>query len=163
MRFEFVQTHGEFARAWLVEYYRSGKWTFVRVLGGPAMAYLGWRLHQLQPGTWMAALGSFGIGFGIYYALKPFLHVALLVRRRHKRGAQTTKVIVEVDGEDGIRVESGSASTTLGWDQIVRAGWRRGYLWFEVTQGSRAIIPMRAIADREALDAVFRDHGKLPA
>lgn len=160
MRFEFVQSHREFAWAWLVEYYRARKWGPLRILGGPAMAFLGWRLHVLRPGSWVAALGSFAIGFGIYYACKPLLQVALLLRRRHQLGAQRTAVIVEVTDE-GIEIRSGSAKTSLAWDQIQRAGWRPRYFWFELASGSRAIVPERAIDDRAPLSELFRKHGKL--
>ncbi|MBW2528925.1 MAG: YcxB family protein [Deltaproteobacteria bacterium] len=160
MRFEFVQTHGEYARAWLAEYFRGGRWGPLRLLGGPAMIYLGWRMHVLRPGEWLAAVGSFTIGFGIYYALKPLLQVALLLRKRHKIAAQRTTVVVEVDDE-GITIRSGEAETSLGWTEIVRAGWRPTYLWFEFASGARAIVPRRAIEDRDALDALLRDKKKL--
>lgn len=160
MRFEFVQSHREYAWAWLVEYYRSGRWGPLRLLGGPAMVYLGWRLHVLRPGEWLAAVGSFTIGFGVYYTLKPFLQILLLLRRRHKMGAQRTPVIVELD-DAGLRIRSGGAETSLGWERVSKAGWRPTYLWFELSSGSRAIVPTRAIDDPAPLDALLRAQGKL--
>ena len=60
-----------------------------------------------------------------------------------------------------VSAPSRSAETSLGWDQVVRAGWRPRYLWFEIAGGSRAIIPLRAIDDRDSLEQLFRDQGKL--
>lgn len=159
MRFEFIQTHREFSLAWIGEYYRMGKWGGLRLLGGPAMVYVGWQLRVLRPGHWLAAVGSFAIGYGIYYAVKPLLQVLLLLRRRHKLGGHRTTMVVDVDAE-GIVIHSGSAHTTLGWDQIARAGWRSSYLWFELAQSTRAIIPLRSIEDREAIEQLFREQGK---
>lgn len=160
MRFEFVQSHREYGWAWLAEYYRSGRWGPLRLIGGPAAVFLGWRMHVLRPGEWLAAVGSFTIGFGIYYALKPLLQLALLLRRRHKIGAQQTQIVVDVDDE-GLTIRSGEAETHLGWSEVARAGWRPTYLWFELTSGSRAIVPKRAIANRTGLNELLESKRKL--
>ena len=159
MRFEFTLSHGEFAKAWLAEYYLATKWGPLRLLGGPFLGLLGWQLRTLRPRTYLAAFGAFTIGYGIYYALKPLLQVGLLVRRRHKLGAQRTTTVVHVD-DDGIRITCGSASSSIGWDRVARAGKRPGYVWFEISETTRGTIPLAAIDDLPALEGLFRDQDK---
>ena len=159
MRFEFVQSHGEFARAWLGEYYRAPRRGTLRVRGGPALAFFGWRLGTLRPGEWPALLGAFALGYGVYYACKPLLRVALLVRRRHALGGSRTPIVVELD-DTTVTIVSGAAETKLGWERISSAGWRASYLWLEVAGATRAIVPLRAIADRGAVEALLRAKGK---
>jgi hypothetical protein len=159
MRLEFVQTHGEFAAAWLGEYYRAPRRGTLRVLGGPALGFFGWRLGTLRPGEWPALVGAVALGLGVYTMLKPLLEVALLVRKRHALGGNRVTIVVDL-ADDAITVASGPAETKLGWDRISCAGQRSSYLWFEVAGATRAIIPLRAIADREAVVALFRAKGK---
>jgi hypothetical protein len=158
MRFEFVQTHREFAAAWLAEYYRAPRWGTIRVLGGPALAFFGWRLSALRQGDWLGLVGSLILGYGVYYACKPLVRVGLLVRRRHKLGGNRTTIVVEI-GDEEVSIVSGRAETRFGWDRIRCAGWRSRYLWLEVG-GARAIVPARAIADRAAVEEIFRAKGK---
>ncbi len=159
MHYEFVLTHGQFAKAWLAEYYLAAKSGPFRLFGGPFMAALGWQLHRMFRGSPMAVLGSVAIGFGVYYTLKPFLQIALKLRYRHRFGAHKTKTEVTLD-DDGIEIRSGKAEVSLGWDRIARAGKRPHYVWFETDKSTRGTIPRTAIDDLPALEQLFRDKGK---
>ncbi|MBI4701544.1 MAG: hypothetical protein HY744_10350 [Deltaproteobacteria bacterium] len=160
MRFEFCQSHGEFAYAWLVEYYRASRWGALRLLGGPALAYVGWRLHVVHRGQWPALLGALALGYGIYYALKPLLRVLLIVRQRRRLRVSEHPMVVEMT-DAGIAMRAGSAESRLGWDRVAAAGRRSGYFWLELAGGARVVIPLRAIADRAALERLLREQGKL--
>lgn len=161
MRFEFVENHGEFALAWLSEYYGSRRWGAVRVLAGPGLALLGYQLGALRPGEWIALIGTLIFGYGVYYACRPLLQVTLLVRKRAKLGASRRTTVMVID-DGGVRIHSGKAEMKLGWEKISAAGWRPRYFWVELNGGARAVIPTRAISndDRGALEQLFRERDK---
>ncbi len=159
MRFEFILTDREFVRAWLAEYYLGSKRAVLRIFGGPALALFGWRLHVLYRGSPLAIVGVLGIGYGIYFALKPLLQVALELRKRRRLGAGSIATVVELD-DDGIHIQSGAATADFAWERIARAGQRLDYLWFETHQGTKGTIPLRAVSDQQALEQRFREQGK---
>lgn len=152
----FTLTHGELARAWLFEYYRRGLWGVLRLLGGPALVVVGWTLRQSGDGL-VAAFGAFAVGYGVYYAVKPLLHVAFQVRRRVRVRADLVETTVRF-GDDGIDVEHGASRTHIGWVDVGGAGRSATYLWFELPGGNRAPLPLRAVDDVEAVIARFREH-----
>lgn len=160
LRYEFVHTHGEFALAWLGEHYQAPKWGPVRVLGGPLLAFLGFKLNRLRPGEWVAVVGTLMLGIGLYYTLRPALRLALLVRRRHRLGALRTTTRVELSA-DRIMLAAGPLEQRIDWERVTAAGWRRRYFWFELDGTTRALIPTRVIPDRQPLEALFRAQGRL--
>lgn len=156
LSYRFRLSDGEFRRVWLTEYYRRPGWRAVRIVAGPALIALG--ISSLRADDlFNQVMGGVCAAFGLYYALKPFLAAWMLAKQRQKSGVADQEIGVTF-GPDGVEIDQGNTRTELGWEDIAAAGSGVRYLWYELKRGARATIPMSAIDDPAALEALLREH-----
>ncbi|MFK7987971.1 MAG: hypothetical protein AB8I08_18270 [Sandaracinaceae bacterium] len=156
LSYRFRLSDGEFRRVWLTEYYRRPGWRSVRIVAGPALVALG--ISSLRAGDlFNRVMGGVCVAFGLYYALKPFLAAWMLTKQRKQSGVADQEIGVTFTPE-GVEIDQGGARTELGWDDVRAAGSGARYVWYELNRGARATIPMSAIDDPAALEALLREH-----
>lgn len=161
MTFEFQLSDREFARAWIAEYFRRSGIGRLRVIAGPAMVFIGWRMYAGAHEGVGRGIAIAAILFGLWHVARPWVLAWMLVRRRRRSGAAGRAMRVTVDPGLGITVgDGGGRETRFGWDQVTRAGRGSDYVWFELARGVRGTIPSRAIPDEAALVEVFRSRSK---
>ncbi|HBQ16145.1 MAG TPA: hypothetical protein DEF51_35105 [Myxococcales bacterium] len=154
--YRFALTDGEYRRAWIREYYRRPGARMLRLLAGPLIALLGVGMLARAPRLFERGMGVVALFFGLYLLFKPLLLANALVRRRQRTGMAERELEVTLRAE-GIRIDDGKIRTNLPWDEVRAAGRGPDYVWYEMKGGSRATIPLRAVDDLEALEALLRD------
>jgi hypothetical protein len=145
LRFTFRLGDDEFRRAWLREYYRRPGWRSLRVLGGPGFVVLGLAMASGSD-LFMRVMGTVTVLFGVYYALKPWLMVRAITRRRRAAGHHQREFTITVR-KKGVQIDDGNVRTELPWAEIDQAGEGPEYVWYQVRGGHRATIPHRALGD----------------
>lgn len=156
LRYRFVLSDEEFARAWLREYYRRPGWRAWRIVGGPCFVALGLAMMRGEE-LFSRAVGTAAIVLGLWYGLKPLLAARMLRAERRRSGRSDVELEVRVHA-GGVRIDDGAVKKELPWSEIVRAGASKEYVWYELRGGSRATIPLRVVDDPEALYATLRAH-----
>lgn len=154
--FRFTLTDAEYRRAWIREYYRRPGARVLRLLAGPLLAMLGVGMIARAPDLFERGMGVVALLFGLYLVFKPLLLANALVRRRQQSGMADRELEVSLRKE-GVRIDDGKVRTNLPWDEVRAAGRGPDYVWYEMKGGSRATIPLRAVEDVEALEALLRD------
>ncbi len=156
LTYRFVLSDAEFGHMWLREFYRRPGWRIWRVIGGPCFIALGIAMAR---GTEVLTTGM-GVGsivFGLWYAVRPWIAMKAIVAQRRKRGRSNIELELWLH-RDGIRVDDGKVKKEIPWENIVRAGESRSYVWYELAGGSRATIPLRVVGDRDALQEKLAAH-----
>jgi hypothetical protein len=109
-----------------------------------------------DPGS--RTLAAITVGLGAWLAIAPFLRLGALIARRRRSGVGARPVVVEL-GEVGVHVgDGGPRGRHIPWSDVRVAGRSATHFWFEVTQGPRAAIPLRAVSDPGALEAYLQAH-----
>lgn len=155
LTYRFTLSDAEFRRAWLAEYYRRPGWRSLRVLGGPALVALGVTMVR-SDAVFQRVMGVVAILFGLYYAAKPLLAARMLTAERRRSGRADLELEVTFHGR-GVCIDDGKVRTELPWQEITAAGMGKGYVWYEISGGSRATIPLRVVEDLDALVEVLRE------
>ncbi len=155
LTYRFTLSDDEFARAWLREYYRRPGWRVFRVAFGPAVAILGVAMVR-GDALFNRAMGIAAILLGAWYALKPFLAARMIRNARHKSGRSDLAIELRLS-DRGVRIDDGHKRTDLAWEDVTAAGRGPDYVWYEIGRGARATIPLRAVDDLDALEALLRE------
>jgi hypothetical protein len=153
---EFELTDREFRRSWLAEYYRRPGFRSFRIFAGPVVFTAGAMMLRDAHEPSGRAAGAVALVYGVYHALRPFLLVMLVMRRRRKLGQRKYRLTID---EGGIAISDGKGSSQIPWKDVSASGLGDGYLWYEVRKSARATIPFRAMADRRELESMFREWG----
>lgn len=128
----------------------------MRIVAGPGLIVLG--LSSLRAGDlFNRVMGGVCAVFGLYYALKPFLAAWMLTKQRRQSGVADQEIGVTF-GPEGVEIDQGNTRTELGWEDVRAAGSGSRYVWYELKRGARATVPMSAIEDPAALEALLREH-----
>lgn len=146
--YRFELSDREFASAWLREYYRRARFKVLLALSGPALIVLG-AVMLRSAEVFSRTMGFVIVLFGVWRVIKPFvLAWAMTSRRRKQKRAGPLEVRFD---RQGMHVDDGARTTDLAWDRLTAAGESRDYVWLELANGTRAMIPRRAIDDLDAL------------
>ncbi len=149
LAYRFKLSDREFASAWLREYYRRPGLRALRILAGPLVAALGVMMSRsAQPFAHFMAIVT--LAFGVWLAVKPLVSAWALTSRRRRANRGDVEIEVRFD-RAGMRVADGKSATDIAWERLRAAGLASGYVWIELATGTRATIPLRAVADLDEL------------
>jgi hypothetical protein len=104
----YRRTFAQFADTYLTTYYAAGFRIIVRSAGGPFLMFLGavFYIFSRNPNLpWLARIPLFIIGvgmfaYGLYFALRPFIDLALVYLRRDEfLGAEGQTIEIEIRAE----------------------------------------------------------------
>ena len=156
-RYEFVLSDTEFARAWFVGWLKlPGR--RLRAMIAPFIAAIGVVGMQQASDPGSRTLAAITVGLGAWLAIVPFLRLGTLIARRRRSGVGVRPIVVEL-GEVGVHVgDGGPRGRHIPWADVRAAGRSATHFWFEVSQGPRAAIPLRAVSDPAALEAYLQSH-----
>lgn len=154
---EFELTDREFRKSWLAEYYRRPGLRWFRILAGPVVLVVGAIMLRDAHDVGGRAAGSVAVVYGVFHALRPFFLSALVMRRRRKLGRRKYRVTLD---DAGIGISDGKQSSQVPWADVTASGPGDGYVWYELRKSARAILPFRAMPDREAIIETFRKKGR---
>lgn len=152
--YRFKLSDREFASAWVREYYRRPGARAWRVLSGPGMFVLGAVAAARAGEAFTRAIAIVAVLLGIWLIAKPFLMAWAMTSRRRRANRAAVEIEVRFD-RDGMRVTDGGAKTALPWEKLSAAGLSDDYVWIELSTGTRATIPRRAIDDLDGLRALL--------
>ena len=145
----FALRRDELARSWLVEHYRRQGSPPMRTMLAVLVVVIGAAL--VHRGT--TQVGWLTIAWGVILLSRPIVLATFLYFSRRP----PANVEVTVD-ERGVNVAGEKGARLLPWSEITAWGLGSDYLWYEVRQSARAILPFRVIEDRAGLEALFRAH-----
>jgi hypothetical protein len=157
--YRFKLSDREFAAAWLRGYYRRPGARVLRVLAGPALVALG-GLMRVGQDSFARVMGLASIALGLWLTLKPLLMLWSFLARRRRRRSGDAELRVSLDAS-GLRVTDDDKTVAVPWSKIASAGVDEGHVWLELSSGSRATIPRRAIDDLESLRDLLRSRTRL--
>jgi hypothetical protein len=149
LEYDVDLTDDELRTAWLTE--DRARRSLLRRAMGPVAVVLGLVAIVGEGGSRL--VGVLAVAFGLFLVAQPFLVVAGVLAGRRKQGSTRVAVMV---GEDGIALTRDGKTARFAWKDVTAAGQRPTYVWYELRGQHRAPIPLRVVADVEALTSLLR-------
>jgi hypothetical protein len=125
-RISYEVSRADAARLLLYGYYTRPGWRWVRIVAGPLMVVLG-ILMLTQPGRFSTIYGGAVIGYGVYYALRPFL--MMIARLRRMEDASSA---LEILPGEGLLFSDSAASSRVDMTKVRRVRLSESYLTIEL-------------------------------
>jgi hypothetical protein len=131
LKLRYEVTKSDAAKLLLFGYYSRPGWRWVRIVAGPVMIALGIFMITLA-GRFNTIYGGAVIGYGAYYALRPFL---MMIGRLSRMGDSSSTL--EILPGEGLRFSDSSSSSRVDTEKVRGVRLSDSYLTIELRMRKR--------------------------